>query len=73
MPAGRRAVTRLALGVSVVDEFLFDGLEWWELIDPADGDEQPAAALAAVRPGRTSSVWSVSSRRADAPTSPFRC
>jgi hypothetical protein len=53
VPAGRRAVTRLALGVSVVDEFLFDGLEWWELIDPADGDEQPAAALAAVRPGET--------------------
>ncbi|MFC4046166.1 hypothetical protein ACFO1B_47785 [Dactylosporangium siamense] len=51
VPAGRRAVTRLALGVDVVDEFLFDGLEWWELIDPADGDEQPAAALAAVRPG----------------------
>lgn len=53
MPPGRRAVTRLALGFYFLDEFLFDGLEWWELIDPAVGDEHPAAALAAVRPGET--------------------
>jgi len=51
VPPGRRAVTRQALGFSFLDELVFDGLDWWELIDPAFGDEQPAAALVAVQPG----------------------
>jgi hypothetical protein len=29
------------------------GVQWWELVDPVCDDEQPAAALAAVRPDGT--------------------
>ncbi|GAA0725476.1 hypothetical protein Drose_22175 [Dactylosporangium roseum] len=53
VPPGRRAVTRRALGTAPLDKLLSDGTEWWELIDPADDDERPAAAVAAVRPDGT--------------------
>jgi hypothetical protein len=50
VPPGRRAVTGRTLGFDFLDARVFDELEWFELIDPAEGDEQPAAAVAAVRP-----------------------
>ena len=51
VPPGRRAVTGRALGLLFLDARAFEELEWYELVDPADGDEHPAAAVAAVRPG----------------------
>ena len=43
-------MTGRALGFHFLDRDLFDRLDWYELIDPAEGDEHPAAAVAAVRP-----------------------
>ena len=48
MPAHRLAVTRRITarwGTPATSE-----VQWWELVDPACDDEQPAAALAVVRP-----------------------
>ncbi|GAA3451967.1 hypothetical protein GCM10018962_38000 [Dactylosporangium matsuzakiense] len=51
VPPARRAVTSRALGFYVFDDRLFEELDWYELIDPAEGDEHPAAAVAAVLQG----------------------
>ncbi len=48
MPAHRLAVTR-----RVAARWAGPGVQWWELVDPASDDEQPAAALAVVRPDGT--------------------
>ena len=51
MPAHRLAVTRRITahwGTPAMS-----GVQWWELVDPASDDEQPAAALAAVKPDGT--------------------
>ncbi|MEV0565601.1 hypothetical protein [Dactylosporangium sp. NPDC050588] len=48
VPAHRLAVTRRITahwGTPATS-----GVQWWELVDPVCDDEQPAAALAAVRP-----------------------
>ncbi|GAA0723513.1 hypothetical protein GCM10010199_32170 [Dactylosporangium roseum] len=54
LPRGREAVTRRV--VAEWEERPADGwwpgdgsAEWWELVDPAGDDDQPAAGLAAVR------------------------
>ncbi|MET7423896.1 hypothetical protein [Dactylosporangium sp. NPDC005555] len=52
VPAHRLAVTRriTAHWGAPAASGARSGVQWWELIDPAAGDEDPAAALAAVRP-----------------------
>jgi hypothetical protein len=51
VPAGRLDLTR-ATARQWDAALAGDGaLQWWELVDPAAEDAQPAAALAAVRPG----------------------
>ncbi|GAA3190139.1 hypothetical protein ACFO1B_37390 [Dactylosporangium siamense] len=51
VPAHRLAVTRRVTarwGTPATPE-----VQWWELVDPVCDDQQPAAALAAVRPDGT--------------------
>lgn len=53
VPPSRLDLTRTTAGQWNARLARDRALQWWELVDPAAGDEEPAAALVAVRPGET--------------------